>query len=145
MFDIRHMVKRAIVILFLGDLLTLALVTVYGFANHQELGAAGGRILATFIPLLVAWLLVAPFLGVYDPDRAADPRQLWRPFWAMVLAGPMAALLRGMMLGLMQGVPTGQPIQPIFVVVIGGISALALLAWRALYVLAARRMISVYG
>jgi hypothetical protein len=137
--------KRAFIILFLGDILTLVLVTVYGFANHQELDTAGSRILATFIPLLVAWLFVAPLLGVYDPDRAADPRQLWRPFWAMVLAGPMAAWLRGVMLGVMQGVPTGLPIQPIFVVVIGGISALALLAWRAVYLLAARRMISAYG
>jgi hypothetical protein len=137
--------KRSFYVLIVGDILTLALVTVYGFANHQELGTAGGRILATFLPLLMSWLFVAPLLGLYDPERAADPRQLWRPFWAMVLAGPMAAWLRGVLLGLMQGVPTGLPIQPIFVVVISGISALALLAWRALYLLAARRMISAYG
>jgi hypothetical protein len=137
--------KRANLILLAGDFLTLALVTVYGFANHQELNTAGGRMLATFIPLVVSWLFMAPLAGLYDLEQALDPRQLWRPFWAMVLAGPMAAWLRGVMLGLMQGVPTGLPIQPIFVVVIGGISALALLAWRALYVLAARRMISAYG
>lgn len=109
----------------LGDLLVLALVTVFGFASHDELDTAGSRMLTTFIPLVVSWLMVAPFLGAYDPSRMASPTQLWRPFYAMVLAGPLAAFLRGVMLG-------NTPILPVFVVVIGGISALALLAWRAL-------------
>lgn len=137
--------KRAIVILLAGDLLTLALVTVYGFANHQELSTAGGRILATFLPLVLSWLFMSPLSGVYDLERAFDPRQLWRPFWAMVLAGPMAGWLRAMILGWLQGVPTGLPILPIFVVVIGGISALALLVWRSIYLFASQRVSSVYG
>ena len=125
------------IILLAGDMLVLALVTLFGFARHGGLASSGVRPLTTFIPLVVAWLLVAPFLGVFDPQRAANPRQLWRPFWAMVLAGPMAGWLRGVLLN--------EPIQPVFVFVLGGISALALLAWRSLYWLVISRKKPLYG
>ena len=125
------------IILLAGDMLVLALVTLFGFARHGGLASSGVRPLTTFIPLVVGWLLVAPFLGVFDPQRAANPRQLWRPFWAMVLAGPMAGWLRGVLLN--------EPIQPVFVFVLGGISALALLAWRSLYWLVISRKKPLYG
>lgn len=112
-------------ILVAGDVLVLLLVTIFGFATHGELGTAGLRMLTTFVPLVVAWGLVAPHLGVFDLEKSSQPDQLWRPFWAMVLAGPWAAWLRGVMLN--------EPILPIFVVVLGGICALALLVWRTLY------------
>ena len=108
-----------------GDGITLALVTLAGFARHNELGSAGFRMLTTFIPLLLAWLLVAPHLRVYDPLCTNRPSQLWRPFWAMVLAAPLAGWLRGLWLA--------APIMPVFVIVLGGISSLALLAWRSVY------------
>jgi asparagine N-glycosylation enzyme membrane subunit Stt3 len=117
--------------LLLVDILVLAVVTVSGFASHGTAGTAGMRMLTTFLPLVAAWCLVAPHLGVFDPARVVDARQLWRPFWAMVLAGPMAAFLRGAWLG--------APILPLFVVVLGGFSALGLLAWRTIYLLVARR------
>lgn len=109
----------------LGDIFTLGLVTIFGFASHDELGSAGWRMLTTFVPLILAWFLVSPHLGVYQPARLSDPRQLWRPFWAMVLAGPFAAWLRGFWLN--------TPIQPLFVIIIGGVSALAILVWRVIY------------
>ena len=81
--------------------------------------------LTTFVPLVIAWLLIAPHLRVFQDAVTSDWKELWRPFWAMVLAAPLAAWLRGVWLD--------APILPIFVVVLGGVSALALLAWRALY------------
>jgi hypothetical protein len=108
-----------------GDFITLALVTLAGFATHNELGTAGFRLLTTFIPLLLAWLLVAPHLRAFDPGYFSQPAQLWRPFWAMVLAAPLAGWMRGVWLN--------APVQPIFVLVLGGISSLALLAWRSIY------------
>ena len=117
--------KTKQVVLLTGDVVTLALVTVFGFATHGEVATAGTRMLTTFLPLVFAWLLISPHLGVFDLKRLADPRQLWRPFWAMLLAGPLAAWLRAVMLN--------SPILPIFVVVLGSISALALLLWRSLY------------
>lgn len=118
--------------LLAGDLIVLALVTVFGFASHDELSAGISRYLATFIPLLIAWLLTAPFLGAYDADKVMEARQLWRPFWAMVLAGPMMGLLRGLLLGTV--------VVPAFVIVVGGISAIALLAWRFVYLVISSRM-----
>ena len=111
--------------LLIGDIFTLALVTIFGFASHNELGSAGARMLTTFIPLVVAWLLISPWLGVFNPAYATNPRQLWRPFWAMVLAGPMATWIRSVWLQ--------SPVFPLFVVVLGGVSALALLVWRTIY------------
>jgi hypothetical protein len=114
-----------------GDVITLALVTLAGFATHNELGSAGFRMLTTFVPLVVAWFLLAPHLRVYDPRCYNNPAQLWRPFWAMVLAAPMFGWLRGFWLN--------APIIPIFVLVLGGIGSLALLAWRSVYWLAFAR------
>jgi hypothetical protein len=110
-----------------GDIIALALVTIIGFASHGTADTAGSRMLTTFIPLIISWFLVAPHLDVFNLDRAKDARQLWRPPWAMILAGPLAAWIRGAWLG--------SPILPLFVVILGGVSALSLLAWRTLYVL----------
>ena len=112
-------------LVFLGDIVTIALVTIVGFASHDELGSAGSRMLTTFIPLLIAWILIAPHLKVFEIDMIRDWKQLWRPFWAMVLAAPFAAWLRGAWLG--------TPILPIFVFILGGVSAIALLLWRSIY------------
>jgi hypothetical protein len=119
------MKSSSVVWLLIGDIFTLGLVTLFGFASHDELGTAGSRMLTTFFPLVGAWILISPWLGVFKAENTANPRQIWRPFWAMVLAGPMAAWIRGAWLQ--------RPILPIFVVVLGGVSALALLAWRSLY------------
>ncbi len=119
------------IILILGDTLTLASATVFGFASHGTADSAGFRMLTTFIPLLAAWFLIAPHLGVFDLERAKDLRQIWRPFWAMVLAGPMAAWMRGAWLN--------APVLPLFVVVLGGFSAIGLLVWRFFFGLAFSR------
>jgi hypothetical protein len=132
-YDCEWMNGQSRTLLVVGDIVTLVVVTVFGFATHGTLGSAGARILATFVPLLIAWAAVAPFLGVYDLEQARDPRRLWRPLWAMVLAAPLASWLRGVMLG--------APILPTFVLVIGGVSALGILAWRSLYALIARNTV----
>ena len=117
--------------LIIGDAITLALVTAVGFASHGTLETAGMRMLTSYVPLLVSWILIAPYLGVYKLELVSDLRQLWRPFWAMVLAAPFAAWMRGAWLG--------TAILPLFVVVLGGFSALAILVWRLLYLGIIRR------
>jgi hypothetical protein len=112
-------------VLLVGDIVTLSLVTIYGFARHSTLDTAGVRMLATFIPLLAAWFLIAPYLGVFDLQRASEIRQVWRPAWAMLLAAPLFAFLRGLWLN--------APIVPLFVLVMGGVGAVALLLWRIIY------------
>lgn len=117
---------RARVILISGDIITLGLVTLIGFASHGTAGTAGSRMFTTFIPLVAAWFLLAPFLRVYEPQVAIDWRQVWRPFWGMVLAAPMAAWMRGVILS--------APILPLFVIILGGVSALGILLWRVLFI-----------
>lgn len=124
-------------VLIAGDIITLAVVTVIGFASHGTANTAGARMLTTFIPLVVAWFLVAPFLNVYKSEYVLDGLQLWRPVWAMVLAAPMAAWLRGVMLS--------SPVMPIFVVILGGASVAGILIWRALFWLVANRLIKTNG
>ena len=119
-------------VLIAGDIITLAIVTIIGFASHGSADTAGSRMLTTFIPLVAAWLLIAPYLKVYDRNIVLEGSQLWRPLWAMVLAAPMAVWLRGLMLS--------SPILPVFVVILGGVSAVAILIWRGLYWLVATRL-----
>jgi hypothetical protein len=118
------------VLLAVGDLAVMALITVAGFARHGELSGAGLRLFSTFIPLCAAWVLVAPWLGVYEAARAADWRQVWRPLLAAFLAAPMAGLLRGLWLG--------EAVMPIFVLVIAAFSGLGILAWRMVWALLVR-------
>ena len=118
-------VSRQQTILFVGDMIVFIFGTLVGFASHDSLGTAGWRLFTTLLPVIIAWLLIAPFLGVYNRKIVVSLRQIWRPLWAMILAAPMAAFIRGAWLG--------SPIIPIFVVVLGGVNAIFILGWRILY------------
>lgn len=123
--------KKRLALLFTGDVLALALVTLIGFASHGELNSAGKRMLTTFFPLLAGWLLTGPALGAYDLDRVTEPRLLWRPAWAMFLGGAVAAGLRGWWLN--------APIIPIFLFVLSSVGAVGMLLWRGLVLWLLRR------
>ena len=130
-------IEREKIILIIGDTITLGIVTILGFASHDTAGTAGSRMLTTFIPLIAAWFLVSPHLKAYDHQVASEWRQLWRPFWSMVLAAPMAAWIRGMILD--------APILPLFVIILGGICAIGILIWRGLFMLIVSRAVSEDG
>ena len=118
-------------LLVLGDGLVILLVTAVGFATHGELGTAPlSRLLSTLLPLALGWALAAPWLGLFDPLVSASPRMLWRPAYAMLLAGPLAAFLRGVALN--------SVILPIFVAVFTLSAAFAMTLWRGLWLLLAR-------
>jgi hypothetical protein len=116
--------------LLAGDALVLLAVTLAGFGNHNS-SLEGGRWLTTYVPLCIAWGLVAPWLGCFRPEIYTRPIQAWRALLAMVLAAPLAAFLRAVLI-------TGSVI-PIFVVALGGVAALSLAAWRVLWAVLARR------
>ena len=78
-----------------GNFIALALVTILGFARHGTLDSASGRMFSTFFPLLIAWLMDAPFLGADDMDNFGDWRQLWRPFWAIIVSWSNGCLFTG--------------------------------------------------
>lgn len=108
----------------MGDVLVLALATAIGFASHNTLGTAGARLFTTFLPWLVAWLVFAPAFGVLD-----EPRSGWRAplraAWAMLMAAPLAAVLRAAWLG--------TAVLPWFVGIMGGVTAVGIFVWRSLY------------
>jgi len=113
-------------ILVLGDILAILLVTIIGFATHGEADLSFlPRMAAAFIPLIIAWFLLAPFLGLFQQEFISSPKQLWRPVLAMFFAGPFAAILRGFLLS--------APVIPIFAVVLASTSAIGMLVWRGIY------------
>jgi hypothetical protein len=116
--------------LILGDSVVLALVTAAGFLTHGTLRSAGGRWLATYIPLLAVWLLMAASLGQFKPEFLDQPRQLWRVVVAAALSSLAGAVGRAAW--------TGGAIIPIFVLILIATNSLAMLAWRALLVLLTR-------
>jgi len=114
-------------LLVVGDILAIVIVTVIGFSTHGETEVSFlPRMLAAFIPLAVAWFLISPWLGLFQPEVTSNPKQLWRPVLAMLFAGPFAALLRGLILN--------APIIPIFAVVLSATSAFGMLVWRGIFV-----------
>ena len=119
-------------ILYTGDVLAIAIVTVIGFATHGEANLSFlPRMLAAFIPLTVAWLLLAPWFGLFQSEIKSNPKQLWRPIYAMIFAAPLAVVLRGLILN--------NAIIPIFAVVFSATSAFGILVWRGVYFLFVRK------
>lgn len=118
------MSKRTILIL--GDIITLALITVIGFASHGETDLSFlPRMLTTFFPLLVGWFLLAPWLGLFNLQVVLQPKQLWRPLLAMLLAGPLVAILRAALLNTVA--------LPLFALILGGSAAIGITLWRLLF------------
>ena len=76
----------------------------------------------TFFPVLISWLLIAPWLDLFDEDRITGASLFWRVPLAMLLAAPLAAVLRAALLG--------SAALPIFTLVLGLTFALGLLVWR---------------
>ncbi len=119
-------------ILVPGDILAILLTTFIGFATHGEAEVSFlPRMAAAFFPLVIAWLVIAPFLGLFQREITSNPKQLWRPVLGMIFAGPLAAVLRGLLLN--------APIIPIFAVVLSATSAFGMLLWRGLFLLLNRK------
>jgi len=120
------------ILLLAGDILGLVAITLLGFASHDELAAGKlTRMLATFLPFLAAWLMVAPWLGLYSQPARAGWAVAWRTPLAALLAAPLGGWLRGLVLA--------APILPVFVLVMAAISALVLSLWRLAAVVLLRR------
>ena len=119
-------------LLYTGDLLAIAALTLIGFATHGETGLSFlPRMAAIYFPLTISWFLLAPWLGLFQQEIVSNPKHLWRPALAILFAAPLAAVLRGFILN--------APIIPIFVIVLGTTSALGMVVWRGIYLLLSRK------
>lgn len=119
-------------ILLTGDVLAIAIVTAIGFATHNEADFSFlPRMAIVFFPLVIAWFLLAPWMGLFEQKITSNPGQLWRPAFVMIFAASLTVIVRGLILG--------APIIPVFAAVLGGTSALGMLIWRSLYFLLNRK------
>jgi hypothetical protein len=118
--------------LIIGDILAILIFTVIGFATHRETRVAFlPRMAVIFFPLTIAWFILAPWLGLFQPEITSNPKQLWRPVLAMIFAAPQAVVFRGLILN--------APIIPIFAVVLSATSAFSMVIWRGLFTLLNRK------
>ena len=119
-------------ILVFGDILALLITTLVGFITHREGNLSfAARFAAIYFPLSTAWLILAPWFGLFQPEITSSPKQLWRPVFAMLFAAPLAVVLRGLILN--------APIIPIFAVALSATSAFGILVWRGIYFLLKRK------
>ncbi len=120
------------IILYAGDVLTLIITTLIGFATHGELKSEFLlRMVAAIIPLTIAWFLLAPWFGLFQPAITSKPKQLWRPVLALLFAAPLGVVIRGLVLN--------APIIPDFVIVFGATSAFGMVLWRGAFILLNRK------
>ncbi|MDN4595376.1 DUF3054 domain-containing protein [Polycladomyces subterraneus] len=91
--------SASIISLIAGDLLVLVLFTVIGRISHS-LPLAVGAILWTTFPFALAWLVIAPLMGLYRPDvQTRFLSVTWRVGLAVLVAAPLGSYLRGIFLG----------------------------------------------
>lgn len=110
-----------------GDIITLAFITIIGFATHGETDLSFlPRMLTTFIPLLIGWFLVAPWLELFDIKTVTTLRQLWRIPLAMLLAAPLTSILRAVLLNSIA--------LPLFTLILGGSATIGMFVWRSIWV-----------
>ena len=115
-----------------GDVFALAIVTVIGFVTHNEADLSYlPRMAIVFLPLVIAWFMLAPWLGLFQQEITSSLKQLWRPAFAMLFAASLAVVIRGLILN--------APIIPIFAVVLSATSALGMLIWRGVYFILNRK------
>jgi hypothetical protein len=119
-------------ILILGDILALAIVTIVGFVTHGE-GSLEylPRMAAAFLPLVIAWLILAPWFELFDPQISLNLKILGRIALALLFAAPLALVFRGLLLH--------APIIPVFAVVFTVTSMFGLIIWRMIYFFFAQR------
>jgi hypothetical protein len=119
--------KRSTLFLLVGDAVAVLVLTLIGFASHDEMDVSYiPRMGATFFPVVIAWLGIAPWLGLFDEDFAYKPRPYWRVTFAALYASTMAAFLRSLILG-------SDEIVVGFLFGLGGAAVVGMNFWRWLY------------
>jgi hypothetical protein len=117
--------NRLVFVVLIGDIAVYLLATILGFISHSgETNPTIGRMAATFIPFLLAWILIAPWFGAYDRVKLSDSKSVWRSTLASLYAAPIGAFGRSLILN--------SPILPLFVIIMGGATAGLMIVWRFL-------------
>lgn len=127
--------KRLVWLVWLvfGDIVCALVVSLLGFFTHYG-KIEGWRWLSTFLPVCLGWILIAPWLGVYQEANHKKPVQVWRAVLAALISAPLAATVRGAWLN--------SPVLPLFVLILGLTDALGFLVWRIVWILIVGRKMS---
>ncbi len=126
----RSLKKSTLIFLVAGDMLVVLAITLFGYHSHNQ-SLVGLHWMSTFLPVVFSWGLIAPWFGLYNAEVVKNPWQVWRILPALLLATPLAVLLRSLWLE--------RPVIWIFVLVLGGILLLAFSIWRLLWAFASGR------
>ncbi|HET7142944.1 MAG TPA: DUF3054 domain-containing protein [Anaerolineales bacterium] len=120
-------------ILIFGDIFTIAILTIIGFATHDEAAVSFiPRMGTTFFPLLIGWLLIAPWFDLFDDQVVSNPKLIWRYVLAMFFVAPLAIILRAAWLH--------SAATPLFALILGSINALGMVVWRGIYLILTRHV-----
>lgn len=124
-------------ILAAGDIVVLLLFVLLGQADHSTLNATNpiAGALPTLAPLTISWLIVAFALKAFPRAPQGLLPFLARSLLAWLIAAPLGLLLRSLLLDRAVAIP--------FLLVTLGLGGLMLLAWRAVFWLAAMRQRTV--
>jgi hypothetical protein len=128
------MMSGRVTVLALGDTLVFLIFAWIGRSSHREpVGAVAlPAVAGTAAPFLVAWFLVAPFMGAYRPAPGTSRRtMLGRTALTWMIAGPLGLVLRAAILR--RGIPLS------FALITLLTNLTLLLAWRGLVDLATSR------
>lgn len=118
-------------LLVLGDMLTLLSFAALGRRAHS-MGNALDDLVTTALPFVVAWLVVAPFTGVWGTDATASPTRAARPTaLTWLIAFPLGILIRIAIVGRVPHIS--------FVIVAGLFTLILLTGWRSAFALIMRR------
>lgn len=123
--------RARIISLVIGDTFCFLVFAAIGRGSHGEATGLGAipQVVQTALPFLTGWFLVAPFVGAFRCDVAANPRKmLSRTLLAWLLAWPVAMALRGLFVD--HAVP-----QLSFALITLAFNTLFLLLWRWPYAL----------
>jgi hypothetical protein len=122
--------NRLVAWVIIGDAFCALILSLIGFYTHYG-QITGWHWLTTFIPTLIGWFVIAPWLGNYRTENFHTPALSWRAALAAFLSAPLAAWIRGAWLN--------SAILPIFILVLGLTNALGFFGWRVLWSLILRR------
>ena len=130
---------RLIALLALGDACTLIGFAAIGRTSHGATGdlAALGAALQTAMPFVIAWFVVAPFVGMYHPVVPRPAAAARATLIAVLGAVPLGLLIRAIMLQRM--IPLS------FALVSLATIAAMLVCWRVSVALVAARMLRRAG
>ena len=112
--------------------MALILVTLIGFGTHGTLVSGAQRLLATGLPMILAWLLAAWPMGLLGDALPGGHKAYLKLAYAMLLAAPLGIWLRSLWLN--------DSAEPVFTLVMGLVSLAGLVIWRGGYTILRQRV-----